>query len=66
MKWLSYIGWFVAWFFIHSFIFVPIIHGGHGGLVTGVVAGINIFILVFGFSLISRKFKEPIVEDKKS
>lgn len=66
MKWLAYISWLIVWFLIFAFVFRPIIYGGHGGIVSGVAAVINVGIAVFGFKLISRKFKKPVVEDKKS
>jgi len=65
MKWLAYLGWFIAWFIIFAFVFRPIIYGGHGSIVSGVAAVINVGIAVLGIKLISRKFKKPVVEVKK-
>ena len=58
MKWLAYVGWFVVWFFIHSFIFVPIIKTSENALVDGLAAAINLAILVGGFIFISRQFRK--------
>lgn len=46
MKWLAYIVWFIAWFFIFAIVFRPIIYGGHGGIVSGVAAIINVGIAI--------------------
>ncbi len=51
MKWLVYVGWFVVWFFIRSFVFVPIIRASENALVDALAAAINAAILVGGFYL---------------
>ncbi len=61
MKYLAYISWLISWFFIHSFFFIPIIYGGHGGVVSGFAAAVNVGIAILGFTLISRKFKNSAI-----
>ncbi|MFZ2629770.1 MAG: hypothetical protein WAX67_12935 [Rugosibacter sp.] len=56
MKWLAYVGWFIVWFFIHSFVFVPIIKASENSLVGGLAAATNVAVLFGGFVLVSRKF----------
>jgi hypothetical protein len=58
MKWLAYVGWFVVWFIIHSFAFVPIIKASENALVDGLAAAINVAILLGGFILVSRQFRK--------
>lgn len=56
MKWLAYVGWFVIWFLIHSFVFVPIIKASESAIVDGLAAAINGVILVGGFIVVTRQF----------
>lgn len=57
MKWLFYIGWFIVWFFIHSFLAVPIIFGGYGVIISSIAALMNVGIAIAGFRMISVKLK---------
>lgn len=58
MKWLAYVGWFVVWFLIHTFVFVPIIKASENTLVDALVAAINAAILGGGFIFVYRQFRK--------
>jgi hypothetical protein len=63
IKWGLYIGWFVVWFMLHSFIFVPIIKN-NGAIIAGLVAGINIALLMYGFMFIKKRFTDKNIDDQ--
>ena len=58
MKWLAYIAWFVVWFFVHSFFFVPAIKASDDAIVTSILAAVNVLVLAIGFYFVSKQFSK--------
>jgi hypothetical protein len=59
IKVLAYVGWFIVWFLLHSFVFVPIINASHSALIDGLAAFVNVALLIIGMRFVHARLTRP-------